>query len=197
MERVKPGIYRQAAQIRRLISAGEDGRLIHCAEPFLRALHQATEETVNLGILRQGRVVYLTVLESPQPLRRIVNPNMNDPFTCTALGRAIVAQLSVERREFLVRNTVLERRTPHTVVHPSKLLTILEEVRKARYAVEENETDLGVICIGAPVFEPSGVAGAISLTVPTVRDNRERRRRFVAAVQQTAEKITQALEKCP
>jgi DNA-binding IclR family transcriptional regulator len=195
MERVRPGVYRQTAQIRRLISRGEDGRLVRCAEPFLRALHQATEETVNLGVLRQGRVLYLTVLESPEPLRRIVNPNMTDPFACTALGRTIVAQLPAERREFLLRNTVLERRTPATVLDPTELIAIFERVRTAGYAVEENETDLGVVCIGAPVFDRDGVVGAISVSVPTVRDHPDRRRRFIAAVQQSAEKISQALAK--
>ena len=195
MERTRPGYYRQTDRLRRLVTGQDDQQLIRCAEPALRELHRATQETINLGILRHGRVVYLSVLESPQPLRRIVNPNMTDPFACTALGRAIVAQLPEERRSFLLRNTALEKRTPHTVVEPAELLQLLTAVRKSGYAIEENETDIGVVCFGAPVFGREGVAGAISITLPTVRDTADRRDYFLGQLLGAAEEVTGVLRR--
>jgi DNA-binding IclR family transcriptional regulator len=197
MERPRPGIYRQSTRLRQLVVGADHQGLVRRAEPVLRELHRMTEETVNLGVLRQGNVVYLTVLESPQPLRRIVNPTMTDPFACTALGRAIVAHLPAERRSFLLRNSVLERRTPHTIVEPAELARILDDVRSDGYAIEENETDLGVMCVGAPVFDRDGVAGAISLSVPTVRSGPERRARLVEAVRRAAEQVSQSLRDAP
>ncbi|WP_435009915.1 IclR family transcriptional regulator [Tundrisphaera lichenicola] len=193
IERTRPGYYRQTNRLRRVISGQDDQRLIHCSQPALRELHQVTRETINLGVLRQGRIVYLSVLESPEPLRRIVNPNMTDPFACTALGRAIVAHLPEERRGYLLRNTVLEKRTPFTIVDPVELLALLENVHRSGFAMEENETDIGVLCLGAPVFDRDGVAGAISITLPTVRDTEDRRKSFVGLLLGTAEEVTAAL----
>jgi DNA-binding IclR family transcriptional regulator len=193
MERPRPGIYRQSPRLRRLILGADNQDLVHRADPVLRELHRATEETVNLGVLRQARVVYLTVLESPQRLRRIVNPTMTDPFACTALGRAIVAHLPQGQRAFLLRTSVLERRTPHTVVDPTELATLLDAARRDGFAVEENETDLGVMCIGVPVFDRDGVAGAISLSLPTARSGPERRPRLIEAVRRAAEQVTKSM----
>jgi DNA-binding IclR family transcriptional regulator len=88
---------------------------------------------------------------------------------------------------------VLEKRTPHTVVDPAVLEAVWKQVPEDGYAIEENETDLGVMCIGAPVFDADGVVAAVSITVPTVRAIPDRRRRLIAAVRKAAEQISKSL----
>lgn len=189
------GVYRQTGSARRLTGTSDDRRLVRAAEKPLKALHEQTGETVNLGVLRNGRVVYLTVLESPQMLRRTVNPSMTDPFACTALGRAIAAHLPAERQAYLLKHTVVERRTPHTTVEPAELAARLADAATAGYAVEENETDLGVMCVGAPVFDARGVAGAVSVSAPTVRVTAATRARLVAGVRTATDAISQTLRR--
>ncbi len=89
---------------------------------------------------------------------------MSDPCFSTALGRAIVAYLPLERQAFLLRNALIEKRTPMTVVDPKALKKVLEDVRTRGIAEEENQTDVGVMCIAAPVFDADGVVASISLT---------------------------------
>ena len=187
------GVYRQAGPARRLTSGDDDRRLVRAADKPLRELWEATGETVNLGVLRQGRVVYLSVLESRQPLRRTVSPTMTDPFLSTALGRAIAAHLPADRLAHLLRFTPLEKRTPHTVVEPAALKAIVAAARSRGYAAEENETDLGVMCLGAAVFDRDAVAGAVSVSAPTVRAA-ARRAEWAAAVVQTAGRVTARLQ---
>ena len=197
MERCGSGVYRQAVAIHRLVSLDGDRRLVRAADKPLRALWDATGETVNLGVLRHGKVAYLTVLESPQPLRRSVSPTMTDPFACTALGRAIAARLPAERLAYLFKNTPLEKRTPHTVVDPDAIEAILEATRGRGYAIEEDETDLGVVCLGAAIFENGAVAGAVSLSAPTARADAARRAEWVPRLKAAAEQISARLRDTP
>jgi IclR family transcriptional regulator, KDG regulon repressor len=194
-ERADGGVYRTTPAFRRLAAGADDRSLVRLADKPLRDLHRTTEETVNLGVLRHTRIVYLTVLESPQPLRRMVSPAMTDPFACTALGRAIVAHLPAARQAFLLKSVAIERRTPRTVVEPKELAAILADVRQTGVAVEEEETDLGVMCIGAPVFDRDGVAAAVSLTVPTVRATQVRRATLVELVRKAAVAVSSALKR--
>lgn len=194
MERVAAGVYRQTDQLRRLVSVAGDDRIVRNAHPALRQLHEQTRETVNLGVLRQDRVVYLTVLDSPQPLRRTVNPAMSDPFSCTALGRAIVAHLPSERQAYLLGHIALEKRTNLTEVDPSRLKATFSEVRENGFALETGETDIGVACIGAPVFDRDGVVAAISVSAPTARLEGGRLMTLTEMVKSTAHAISARLK---
>ena len=187
------GCYRVGPVLALLANSGAADRLTAAADGPLRTLHRATRETVNLGVLRAGRVVYLAVLESPQPLRRTVDVTMTDPFACTALGRAVVANLPADRRAYLLTHTPIEKRTPATVVDPEVLATILDGVKAQGYAVDVGETDIGVVCVGAPVFGPTGVAGAISVSAPTVRAGPDELPRLAELVRHAAGQVTDKL----
>jgi len=193
MERAGAGVYRQAAQLGRIVTGYDDQRLIRAAGPAMRDLWETTGETVNLGALRQARVVYLAVLETPQPLRRTVNPSMSDPFACTALGRAMVAHLPEERQVYLLKHTAIEKRTPHTIVEPAKLRAILSEAREKGYTIEENETDIGCLCVGAPVFDASGVVAALSVSAPTARVSHEQLPKLASLVKKAAKHVSDRL----
>jgi IclR family KDG regulon transcriptional repressor len=45
----------------------------------------------------------------------------------------------------------------------------LANVAKDGIAIEEDQTDLGVACIAAPIFDRDGVVAAMRLSSPTVR----------------------------
>ena len=193
VERKGPGIYRQSPRARRLLGGGGQAALLDAAEPILRRLHAETEETINLGTVRQGRVVYLQVLESTLPLRRVVTPHSTDPFYCTALGRAIVAHLPPSQRETLLATARPEQRTQHTVTDAAELDRILSAVGQADFAVEEDQTDIGVTCIAAPVFDVDGVVAAISISIPSARAAAPARDRLVAMVKTAAKELSQRL----
>jgi len=165
------GIYRQTGMIKRLALGANDPYWVSMSDPIMRRLNKQTGETINLGILRFEKVFYLHVIETSKTLRRAVIAQMSDPCFSTALGRAIVAFLSVERQEFLLRHATIEKRTPKTVVEEAEIKKILKKVAKEGLAFEEDQTDLGVSCIGAPVFDEEGVVAAISLSAPSVRMN--------------------------
>lgn len=192
LERPAPGVYRQSLRVKRLVSDAAVRRLIDAAARPLRDLHARTQETVNLGMLRHDRVLYLDVIECTQPLRRVATRS-SDPFHTTALGRAIAAGLPADRRARLLAGAKLERRTAATLTDRRRLAAEIERAVKQGWAAEENETDVGVACIAAPVGAGDEVAAAISVSLPTARLDAASRRRLVGLVLATARTISARL----
>jgi len=187
------GIYKQTPLFRQLASGFDDHRLIELARDSMVRLRESFDETINLGVMRMERVVYLNVLESSRPVTRTVESNMSDPALSTALGRAIVAFQSHERQQYVIRKVVLEKQTPHTVVGTDKLEAILDQVRIDGYAIEENQTDLGVMCVAAPIFDVESVVAAISMTCPIARMGKSDLERAVAMIREIALDLSEQL----
>ena len=139
------------------------------ALPVMTELHEKFNETINLGIQEGTYVFYVAVLEANRPLSWRVPTGTRDNYYSTALGRAIASALEPDEREMLLSRTVFQTRTASTVRDATTLARILEETRASGIAIDLEENDSGVVCLGVPVFVNSRVAGAISVSIPTNR----------------------------
>lgn len=137
--------------------------------PHMRQLSERFNETVNLGILEGTQVCYLSVLEARRNLSWKVETGSHDVYYATALGRAIVAHMPPAQRDALLEQTRLQARTAHTVATLDALRAIIDDVAARGVAIDREENDHGVICIGHPVFLDDKVVAAISLSIPATR----------------------------
>ncbi|MCP5113670.1 MAG: IclR family transcriptional regulator [bacterium] len=161
--------------------------LCEAARPSLWELWRATQETVNLAVLEGFEVVYVDCLESPHDLRLVTNVGMRAVFYRTALGKAIAAFLPAERRRLLLESTRFQAFTPTTVASSAEMAPQLEEVRRLGYAVDSEESVLGLRCVSAPVVDASQEAvAAISVSGPTSRFTAEQVSDFAASVLRAA-----------
>lgn len=140
-------------------------RGIHeAAAPFLGDLHEATHETVHLGILDGTEVVYIDKLArtgAPELPSRIGG---RMPLHCTGIGKVWLAFSPASLFETIVANG-LERRTKHTIVAPGLLAKQLAEVRRRGVAFEWEESTVGVVCVACPVLDGAGrPVAAISIS---------------------------------
>jgi DNA-binding IclR family transcriptional regulator len=188
------GVYRQTGMIKRLAIGENDPFWISMAEPIMKKLNEATDETINLGILRFEKIFYLHVIETKKTLRRTITAQMSDPCFSTALGRAIVAYLPEERQRFLLRHATIEKRTPQTIVDSAKIRRILKQVAVDGVAFEEEQTDLGVACIASPVFDHEGVVAAISLSAPIARMTKSIVSKWKTLIREGAHKMSLRLQ---
>jgi DNA-binding IclR family transcriptional regulator len=195
VEQSAEGEYRLTSKLRQFALGSADRDLAAVAHPVLQRLRQETGETVNLGVLRQNSVMYLTVIESSHALRRVVGDMTDgDPVFTTALGRAIAAQLPAEAVDRLLRAASIPKRTPRTVTDPPKLRAILAQAKRDGYVIERDQTDLGVTCFGAPVFRGGAVVAAISISAPSARaDGSESA--WIKAVRNAAQAVGRKLDK--
>jgi DNA-binding IclR family transcriptional regulator len=88
----------------------------------------------------------------------------------TAMGKAILAFLPDEERSMLVERLVLTSCTEATITEQALLVKELANVRKQGFAIDNEENEAGVRCVGAPIFDHTGyVFAAISISGPAYR----------------------------
>ena len=163
------GFYHLTSQVSYLGRNARQEDIKMMAIPHMRTLHQRFNETVNLGVLEGHFVYYIAVIEANRALTWRVPAGTRDLFYSTALGRAIVAFLQPAQREALVRSTTLRSRTARTVMSRPELEAILDETHRTGTALDVEENDDGVVCIGAPLFVDDRVVASISVSIPSSR----------------------------
>lgn len=134
------------------------------AEPVMKSLSDRTGFTVHLGVLERCQVIFVGKIEHEGFIRFSSYVGLAQPFHVSSLGKAIAAFLPPDRMESMLQ-CPLDRRTRYTITEPEALRHALEVVRSQGYAVEDEEDEESVRCIGAPVFDHNGdVVGAVSIT---------------------------------
>lgn len=165
--------------------------LLAISRPFLRELWKNTQESVSLGVLDKGEVVYLEVLESPHEFRLVGRVGMHRPIYSTALGKALAAFLPHQEREEVLNSINFHALTRHTITSPAQFRSDLEIVRQKGYSVDNHETILGVRCIAAPILNSNQVAvAAISVSGPSTRISQKKVSAFAKAVVEAARAIS-------
>jgi DNA-binding IclR family transcriptional regulator len=163
------------------------------ARPLLRDLREKVNETVHLAVLDGSEIMYVFNLESTQAIRMRSDVGVRKPAHCTAEGQAILAFQPPEVVERVVREG-LARRTPQTVTDPQALKKVLDAVRARGCAIEDEESELGMRCIAAPLRNDAGeVVAAIGLGGPVSRLSKKALSTYIPHVIETAAAISARL----
>ncbi|NPV67682.1 MAG: IclR family transcriptional regulator [Anaerolineae bacterium] len=161
--------------------------------PFLTSLSAQTQETAHLAVPSANDVVYIAKVDSPHSLRLASRIGARSPMHCTALGKAVLAYLPPDQLAKSIQQG-LPKRTRHTLTSPEALCAELERVRQQGYAIDDQENEIGVRCIGAPIFDYTGqVIGAISVSGPVSRITVEKSLEFALLVRQAAQAISRRM----
>ena len=145
------------------------------AMPILQQLVEQTGETAHVAVLSGDETVSIASLQGRWALRLPASVGRRSPAYCTSVGKAILAFLSEHEVRSLLSRTRLQRFTRHTLTSLSGLNAHLKIVRKRGYAVDDEEREEGLRCIGAPVRDYTGrVVAAISIAGPGFRVRKQR-----------------------
>ena len=139
--------------------------------PWFRKLSAQVGETVHLGVLQKTSVVYLDKVE---PNNRRVwlasRIGASNPVHCTAMGKAMLAFLPDQEVAEILARIRYTRLTPRTLCTPEALMRSLDRVRRRGYAIDDEEAEIGVRCVGAPILNESGrPVAAVSVSGPSSR----------------------------
>ncbi|GAA1663810.1 IclR family transcriptional regulator [Glycomyces endophyticus] len=165
------GVWRLGpAAARMAMAAVQHMDVFAAAPPLLRDLAAGTGETVNLGVLSGGEIVFVFRELGHHTVQVRSELGARRPLHATAIGKAYLAGLAPDRCDALVADLVLERFTDATITDPDALREEIAATRARGWSEERGEFDAGSTCFGAPVFEQSGgVAAAVSIAGPTAR----------------------------
>jgi IclR family transcriptional regulator, acetate operon repressor len=135
----------------------------------------------------------LLQLQSRELMRAASRPGDRSPLACTAMGKAILAAMPNAKTTEFVQHGGLQRLTPQSIARPTVLHSVLEEVRRVGYAVDNEETTLGVRCVAAAIFDELSVpVAALCVVGPTMRITLERMEELGHSAILTAREITVA-----
>ena len=163
------------------------------AMPVLEELAFAIHETVYLGILGDGVAIYIEKILSPLSLRVDSHIGVAIPLHATALGKALLAAQPDAYVEALIARG-LRSYTRRTITEPRALRAELTTVRRQGCAMDLEEYEDDLHCIGFPLGDSRGDGvAAFSVAGPAVRFTREMMKRNLPLFQQAATAISQRL----
>lgn len=176
-----PHLLRLAAQAR----IGQDLRAVARSE--MEWLRDQIGETVNLTVRQGDEVVYVERV-SPQRMMRVEQVvGSRAPLHVTAVGKLMLGEAGESVIDDYVRRTRLPAYTVNTHINRKQLLADIQTSLTRGYALDNEEAELGVACIGVLVRDASGaVVAGLSVSAPVER----RKLDWVALVQETARRIS-------
>ena len=167
--------------------------------PHILKLSDMCGESACTAIAEGAQVVYIDVVEGPdQMLRTLQRIGKRAPLHSTGVGKCLLLNYSDAELATLAEATGLESLTEHTVTEIEGLKAEIDRVRADGYALDDEECELGVRCVAAPVRDFSGdVVAAISISGPASRMTGERIERVKDRVRSTAAAISTQLGYTP
>jgi IclR family acetate operon transcriptional repressor len=169
--------------------------LLSVTTQLLNSLRDQFGETVNLGVLDKNEIRYIGVWESYDRFRLAERVGAVDMLHCSALGKAYLAYLPPDEVRMLLGTKRLPAQTKNTITSLVALKSNLETVRNRGYAVDAEESTLGVCCIASAIWNPEQTRpiAAFSISGPIVRLKQERVAEIGKVLKSTAMEIQKKL----
>jgi len=165
----------------------------HEARPQLRGLMEATGETVQLAILDHLSVLYINKMESVKAVRMSSSVGSRAPVHCTSVGKVLLAYRPPEMVGRVIE-AGLKAYTASSITSPEALQAELAAVRNRGYAIDDEEIEVGLRCVAAPIRNHSGeVVAAISVAAPVQRMSKRTMQTCVPTVIAAAEAVSRRL----
>jgi DNA-binding IclR family transcriptional regulator len=162
--------------------------------PPLQSLAEETGETVHVGILHEGEVVTVQVVEGTHAVRMHSRIGKRGPAHASALGKALLAYLPDAEVEAILARHGQARFTPNTLATPEALREALHHIRQQGWAPDGEELEAGLRCLAAPITDHSGrPSAALGLSAPAARMDDARRAALVARVKAAALQVSRML----
>lgn len=149
----------------------EQSDLRTVVQPYLRRLAEQTGETVHLVQREDNAIVYIDKVEpTVNSIRMVSRIGMRQPLTCTAVGKALLAELRDDEIRQIWSQRPSEALTPNTLVQWPRFFAALARIRADGYATDDEENELGVRCVAVALPDYTGrCTHAVSVSAPVQR----------------------------
>jgi len=172
----------------------DDLQIRKVAEPFLSDLAKEFDEVVHLVLSDEGEIVYLDKMEGSQVISMRSRVGRRAPMHCTAVGKAILASLSEEEARHILLTKGMPQLTQKTKTSVEEILQEFPDIRRQKVALDNEENELGIICLGTPVFDYSGrPIGGVSVSGPASRMHEKGLEQIAEALRKIGEDISTKL----
>ncbi len=144
------------------------------ALPAMKALSEHTGLTVHLAVLDVDQAIYIQKVEAPGLIRFDTYIGKRSNLHCTAVGKALLAYTTWQRQQRFLSRGSFARHTKNSITTAAALRQELQRIRERGYAVDDEEEELQIRCVAAPVLDSAGeLVAAIGTTGTTGQVPRE------------------------
>jgi IclR family acetate operon transcriptional repressor len=167
----RTGTFRLGLRLFRLGTLAIDRRdIVGIARPVMEQLLGSFGESVNLATRQAGNIVLISVLDSPNPVRKGSRVGETDVWHATSLGKALLGAMPEIEATEILGGSPLNRFTPNTMTTLDALQRDLQAVRSRGYSIDDEEAVEGLRCVGAAIRDHDGLATyALSISGPKSR----------------------------
>lgn len=163
------------------------------AKPIMQRLAEQTNQTANLGILDRFDVVHVQVVAPDRPVRFWAEVGKREDAYLSGLGKVLLSGLDDARFAAYLRQPRTAK-TPNTLIDADDLRREIERTRERGYALDDEESNLGVRCVAAPIRDRTGqIAAAISISGVRAEFENDQMNRYIEAVTRAAADISARL----
>ena len=135
--------------------------LISVCRPHMQALRDAVNEMIHLTILdEKGNGVFLHKEHSARMFQTMSRVGFSRNAYQLGTGKVLLAYLPEEQQKEIAESYHYEKLTPKTISSSEDLLRELQVIRKQGYALDNEESEPGLMCIAAPIFSSGGICVA-------------------------------------
>lgn len=163
------------------------------ALPHMHWAVQQTGLTSHLGILEKGQVVFIQKVDGPGVIKFDTYLGKCSELHCTGLGKALLAYQRTDQLAQVLEKHTFARFTRNTIHSADTFSQELVKVKTNGYAIDDEEEELGVRCIAAPVFENGDVIAAVSFTGTIAQVRSEKLKDLVQITKIAAARISAQL----
>lgn len=163
------------------------------AVPQLLALSKKTDETVFCGVISGTEMVTTHVIDGHYAARTHAKIGDRHSLHHDAIGKCILAFQPAKRQEWVLDRIELTPKTSRTIVTREAFAAELERIRAAGYAEDDEEGEIGLRCIAAPIRKHGAVIAAIAISGPSLRVSKEKDVYHSRLVKECAESISRQL----
>lgn len=168
--------------------------LLEAGRAAMRQLMETTGETANLAVGDNGDVVFVSQVETHQPIRAFFRPGTRSPMHVSGIGKALMAEMPRKQVEKILQRKGLTQHTSKTLTSPEALFDDLQRIKQRGWSLDDEEGTEGMRCVAAPIFDAFGEAVAgISVSGPTVRLTDQAVERVGPSVRDAAQLVTRIM----
>jgi len=192
VERQDAGTYRLGIRLLELGAIVKSRiNLREVALPFMQELHEKIGEAINLGVRHDDEIVYLERTSSGRSLVRVVYlVGGRAPLHLTSLGKLFLAADGAQKVRDYAKRTGLPGKTPRSLTTLTALEKELDKVRRHDIAYDDEEAEIGLKCVAAPIRDDEGnIIAALSVSAPADRHDPN----WITHLKQTADAVSHAL----
>jgi IclR family transcriptional regulator, pca regulon regulatory protein len=163
------------------------------AEPVMEELVAQVHESCSAAVLDNTEIVYVLRV----PTHKIITINLSIgsrlPAFCTSMGRMLLSGLPDDRVDAVLDASAIRALTPRTIVDRAALKETIGQVRQQGWAIVDQELEVGLISMSAPIRDRQGrIIAAMNISGNAQRQSaKQMTKAFLEPLQQAAQRVSE------